>query len=93
MILITLSATALSSMNTSPVNVSDWESHTAELLAAARSLFDAAFTGKTITSADRDQIAYKFQSLLDEYMRDEKPHAIGTFPISIDIHIESFHVA
>ena len=65
-------------------NAPDCDSHTANFLAEARSVFDAAVAGKAITSADRDQIAYRFQTLLDEYMSDEKCNAIGTLHDSFD---------
>ena len=60
-------------------NLPNCGSCTEELLAAASSLFDAAITRKTITSAEHDQIAYKFQSMLEEFNLNENPPAIGTF--------------
>ena len=74
-------------MSASPVKLPDCETHTAELLAAAGALFADAVQGKPITSADRDQIAYKFQKLLDDYMRFEYRHVIGTFFDSLYIKI------
>ena len=71
-------------MSTKPVNVPDCEACTAELLDAARSLFDAAVMRETINTSARDQIAYKFQLLLEEYMRAEKQDAIGTLSISFN---------
>ena len=71
-------------------NAPDCDSHTANFLAEARSVFDAAVAGKAITSADRDQIAYRFQTLLDEYMSDEKCNAIGTLHDSFDIMCQLF---
>ena len=79
MIFFRLLENLLYRMSTIPVNIPDCEVVTAELLAATRSLFDAAVEGKTINSAARDQIAYRFHSLLEEYMRAEKGNAIGTF--------------
>ena len=60
-------------------NDTECDPQTEIFLANARSIFDAAVSGKPITAADRDQIAYRFQLLLEEYMRDEKINAIGTF--------------
>ena len=64
-------------MGTLARNAIDCDSQTADFLAEARSIFDAAVARKEVTSADRDQIAYRFQALLDKYMRDENCNAIG----------------
>ena len=77
-------------MGTRPRNATDCDSHTANFLTEARSLFDAAVSRKAITSADRDQIAYRFETLLDEYRRDEKRDAIGKVNDSFDIMCQLF---
>ena len=46
-------------------------------LTEARSIFDAAMAGKPMLPSDRDQLAFRFHVLINNYMRGLHKHAIG----------------